>query len=151
MAFGFGRARLLVAAILFLVVAVGLTVREGLFLVTWPEVETTVVATRIIEEASGGTDSHPLYRPEVSVRYALNGRLQEGHAVSTYWSKDRADAEQVVAQFRTGTRPVMRYDPSNPTDLRFDAEASLDAFKVPLFSAGMGLFLFILWLVLRRT
>lgn len=151
MMYGFGSGRLLAAAILFLVVAAGLTVREFVHLAGWPEVETTVLATRLQEERSGGNDSHPLYRPEVSVRYVADGKTYQGRAVATYWSSDRHDAEQTLAEFTPGARRPMRYDPSNPADLRFDAAPSLEAFKIPLLSAAGGVVCLILWLVVRRT
>jgi len=151
MTFGFGRGRLLVAAILFIVVALGLTVREFMYLADWPEVEAKVTATRVIEEQSGGNDSHPLYRPEVTVLYTVAGHPQQGHAVATYWSDDRHDAEATLSNFPNGVRRTMRVNPSNPDELRFDAELGVAAFKIPLVSAGTGVFCFVLWLALRRV
>jgi hypothetical protein len=44
----------------------------------------------------------------------------------------------------------MRYDPSNPTELRFDAEPTFDAFKIPLLAAAAGAACALAWALTRR-
>src|SRR5262249_26836790 len=128
----------------------GLTARELVYFIEWPEVEATVLSARLVEEPSGGTDSRPLYRPEIAVRYTIDGKPRAGRAVATYWSNDRSTAEQSLARHSPGARETMRYDPSNPEDLRFDAELDLATFKVPLLSGAAGVACLLAWLALRK-
>ena len=82
-----------------------------------------------------------LFRPELRARYVVDGQPIEGIAVGSYWSQDRADAEQVLARFTPGSRHTMRYRPSDPRDLRFDVAPDFATFKWTFFALGGALVL----------
>jgi hypothetical protein len=143
------RARLLAGGILFLLVAVGLLVRQYLYMATWPEADAIVTGTRVIEEKSGPS-GHPLYRSQVDVRYDLHGQAVAGHAVSTYWASDRAKAQDKLTRFVVGTHTKVRYDPSSPTDLRLDADLGFESLQMPMLAAMVGILLVAAWLLMGR-
>jgi hypothetical protein len=134
------RARLLVGGFLFLLVAAGLLVRQFWFMTTWPETDAIVTGTRIVEEKSG-SNGRPFYRAQVDVRYDLHGQAVQGRAFSTYWSSDRAKAEERLAGFVAGSHKKVRYDPSSPGELRFDVEPGFESLQIPLLSAAVGILL----------
>src|SRR4051812_36679828 len=116
-----GRARLLVGGLLFWLIAVGLLVRQFLFLATWPETDAIVTGAQVVEQ-SAGSNGHPLYRAQVDVRYDLHGQAVRGHAVSTFWTSDRAKAQEKLAGIVAGTHKKVRYNPSSADELRFDTD-----------------------------
>ncbi len=144
-----GRARLFVGSALFVFLAVGLLARHFLYMFTWPETDAIVTGTHVLEETSGPS-GHPLYRSQVDVRYDLHGQAVRGHAVSTYWTSDRRKAEEKLADFTPGAHKKVRYDPSSPDELRFDAEASFEALQIPLLSAAVGVVLLVAGIFLGR-
>ena len=139
-----GRGRLLAGGLLFLFVAAGLLVRQFLFLATWPETDAIVTGTQILEEKSG-SNGRTLYRSQVDVRYDLHGQAVKGRAVSTFWTSDRAKTQEKLAGFVAGARKKVRYNPSNPDELRFDADLGLESLQVPLLSGAVGLVLLVAW------
>ena len=133
-----------------MLVAVGLLVRQFLYLATWPQTDTIVTGTRIVEEKSG-SNGHPLYRAQVDVRYDLHGQAVQGHAVSTFWTSERDKSQAKLVGFVAGAHKKVRYNPSSPKELRFDADIGFESLQIPLLSAAVGIVLLVAWFFLGRS
>jgi hypothetical protein len=83
----------------------------------WPQVEGTIVVSDL--QRSRDTEGGYSYRPEVSYRYAVDGkefvssRTRFGLWLATSWS---APAVRVIQHYKVGSRVPVHYDTNDPEE-----------------------------------
>ena len=104
----------------------------------WPTAEAEVLRSEVTTSRSSNSNS-TTYGVEVDFRYTVNGREYRspsslGYTTSSYKSM-RATAES----FAPGSHHTIRYNPTAPYDVRFNAAYTFEFFMFPVFLGGMGL------------
>jgi hypothetical protein len=110
----------------------------------WPTTEAEVTEAEVIEGGAGfvvETRRHPssIYHARVSFRFNV-GRTLFSASRSDEGSGTREEAATIVRAFAPGTHHTIRYNPSDPTDIRFDASLSVLFFSTPLVLGVCGIF-----------
>ncbi len=118
--------------ILVLVVS-GTIIRQAWYL-SWPLVQAEVLGAHVnerMDQDSRRGEEYPLYQPEIRFRYLReDGQSQLATGTSSFWSRDRKEAERVLASFRPGVRVEVRRDPKHPENVRFDVMPILESIRM---------------------
>lgn len=111
--------------------------RQYTILKTWPTVEAEVTKSYVTtgQDSEGTT----MYGTQIEFRYTVNGREFITPASSSYRSSSYPEMKRKADRYEPGTRHPIRYNPSNPDDIRFDVSYSLGFFFLPLLLGGMGI------------
>ena len=78
-----------------------------------------------------------LYAASLQILYTVDGRPITAELISFQSQNYQRTADQ-VAQFRVGSRHLIRYDPHDPKQARLGAGWNLRFFIVPLVMLAMG-------------
>ncbi len=78
-----------------------------------------------------------LYAASLQVLYSVDGRPITAEMIS-FQSQNYQQTANQVAQFRVGSRHLIRYDPHDPKQARLGAGWNLRFFIVPLVMLAMG-------------
>lgn len=124
-----------VAALACLAAAAVTGYRRHQIVSSWPEVEALVSGSQL--RRSHTTDGYLVFRPEIEFRYAVAGREYVCSRTSERGS-DYAWACRQLARFAPGTHHTVKYDPTDPSQIRFDAAYSLGFFLTPVVTGGVG-------------
>jgi len=107
-----------------LVLVVSGTIIWQAWYLSWPLVQAEVLGAQVNERMTQDSqrgEEYPLYQPEIRFRYLReNGQCQLATGTSSFWSRDRNEAERVLTSFRPGVRVEVRRDPKHPEHVRFD-------------------------------
>jgi hypothetical protein len=103
---------------------------------TWPTVEAEVTKS----EVKTGRDSEgtTMYGTQLEFRYTVNNMEFTTPASSSYRSSSYTEMKRKANRYAPGTRHPIRYDPSNPDDVRFDAGYNFGFFFLPVLLGGLG-------------
>jgi hypothetical protein len=137
---------------LVLGIAVFLGRQQIIILSSWTKVDGEVTTSEIVRHFV--PKSKPIYRLRVTFQYPVNNVAQFAVSSSSLGSTDMAPVSRKAALFPVGSHHPIRYDPANPTEMRWDAGYNVEFLAVPLIVAGAGV-LFIaagvaFWLAERR-
>ena len=101
------------AAGLTLLASAALNALRGRASVRWPQVTAHVVGLELKESKGGGHSPGRTYTPRVRYRYEAGGAVFEGERLAyvPLSTRDRAEAERFMAQFRLGAGLVVRVCP----------------------------------------
>lgn len=115
--------------------------RQYTILKYWPVVEAQVTKSRVTHHVShstrgGDTD---MYGVRIEFRYAVNGKEYLSPSDVGYSSSDYSGMKRLADSYAPGTRHVIKYNPSDPNDIRFNAGYNFGFFFLPLLLGGMGL------------
>jgi len=122
----------IMGCILVLVVS-GTIIRQAWYL-SWPLVQAEVLGAQVNERMTQDSrrgEEYPLYQPEIRFRYLReNGQSQLATGTASFWSRDRKEAEKVLASFRPGARVKVRRDPKHPGHVRFDITPIFESIRM---------------------
>ncbi|MBI4164827.1 MAG: DUF3592 domain-containing protein [Acidobacteria bacterium] len=104
-------------------------IRQYHILKSWPNVEAEVVNSQVIRyhDAESGTT----YRAAIDFRYGVEGKEYTAAASSSYSSSSYSRMKAKADAYATGTRHPVRYNPADPSDMRFEAGYNFSFFFLP--------------------
>ena len=105
---------------------------------SWPTVDALTTKSRVTEVPSQST-GHSLYSVEIEFQYRVDGKEYVTVSSLPYATPDYVRMKRMADNFGIGTRRVIRYNPTNPGDIRFNAGYNFDFFLMPVLFGGMGL------------
>ena len=109
--------------------------RQYQILQTWPETEAQVIRSEVVTQPAPLHEQ--LYAASLQVLYTVDGRPITAELTS-FQSRDFQQTADRAAEFRVGSRHLVRYDPHAPTQARIGAGWNVRFFLVPLVMLGMG-------------
>ena len=86
----------------------------------------------------------------VEFQYTLHGKQYTTLAGSRDWISNYAKMNRQVEINAPGTRHLIRYNPSNPSDIRFDLSGGFGSFLSPALFGAAGLITMFFALVFMR-
>jgi hypothetical protein len=123
--------------------------RQNTILKTWPTVEAEVSRSEVTQGVDN--EGNTMYGLHLEFTYTVNGKEFSTSASAPYRSSSRKSMREKAATYAVGTRHPIRYDPSDPEEIRFDAGYNFGFFFVPLLLGGMGLVFLVIGLALFRS
>ena len=145
-----------VACLVFFVIgllfAVPPFVQQWKVLHTWPAVDARVVHSEVVPVR---TDSNQvLYDMLLVLSYQVNGCPYVSTTGSLHQSTSYARKRKQADRFPPGSRTQVRYNPSDPRDVRIQPGYNVHFFAVPIFIGGVaaifGLLALLFFMVSRR-
>jgi hypothetical protein len=116
--------------------------RQYTILKSWPAVEAKVMKSEVVRRRSAArrTENHTTYGVAIIFHYTVDGaahttRAPEGRT----WSE--GGAKRMAAQYASGTRHLVHYNPGDPNDIRFDVGYNFDFFFLPIVFGVTGVVL----------
>lgn len=103
---------------------------------SWPVRQAQVIRSEVVVQPGAGHDQ--LYAAKLQIVYAVNGRLVTAELTS-FQSSNYAETARRAAEFRVGSRHVIRYDPHDPAQARIGAGWNRRFLAVPLITLACGL------------
>ncbi len=117
----------------------------------WPEVEGEVVSSDITSHSSSD-DNSTTYGLQVTFRFEYDGEAKEASATRGYTTSSYDSMKRASENFFPRTRHMIRVNPQNPSDIRFNAAYTFEFFGISFFVALFGfVFLLVSFLVFRGT
>jgi Protein of unknown function (DUF3592) len=103
---------------------------------TWPAAEAQVVRSEVVPLH---TDSgQRLYDTLLVLSYQVNGRAYLSSVGSLHQSTSYERKKKQAERFPAGSRTEVRYNPSDPVDIRIQAGYNIHFFAVPVFISGVA-------------
>jgi len=145
-----------VACLVFFVIgllfAVPPFVQQWKVLHTWPAADARVVHSGVVPLR---TDSNQvLYDMLLVLSYQVDGRPYASSTGSLHQSTSYARKRKQADRFPPGSRTQVRYNPSDPRDVRIQPGYNVHFFAVPIFIGGVaaifGLLALLFFMVSRR-
>jgi len=115
--------------------------RQYTILKYWPTVEGQVVTSRLTHHVSHDSESNSdtdSYGVEVVFRYTANGKEYVTPSDLGYTSSSYSGMRRLADSYAPGARRVIKYNPADPNDIRFNAAYTFGFFFLPLVLGGMG-------------
>lgn len=115
--------------------------RQYTIVKSWPTVTATVTKSEVTHSTSHGSDRRTnttMYQTEIEFRYTLNGKEYLTPASSNYSSSSYPEMKRKADAFPPGSTRSIRYNPSDPNDIRFDAALTPGFFLITLITGGLG-------------
>jgi len=103
---------------------------------SWPVRQAQVLSSRVVVEPTSKHDQ--LYSAKLEIVYVVDGKPVTS-GLTSFQSSNYDETARRAAEFRVGSRHVIRYDPNNPAQARIGAGWNRRFFAVPLITAGVGL------------
>jgi Protein of unknown function (DUF3592) len=129
-----GVANLILGA-LFVILSVPFFWRQCQVLQTWPETDAQIIRSEVVKQPA--PPHQQLYAAQLQVLYTVDGRPITAELTS-FQSQNYQRTADRAAQFRVGSRHLIRYDPHAPVQARIGAGWNMRFFLVPLVMLGMG-------------
>lgn len=108
----------------------------------WPTVEAQVANSRITHSVSHDSDHNSdtnMYGVEIEFQYTVNGKEYLTPSGAGYTTSSYTEMKRMADEHAPGTRSVIKYNPSDPNDIRFNAGYTLGFFFLPVLLGGLGL------------
>lgn len=119
---------------------------------TWPAADARVVYSEVVPLRIHS--GQVLYDMLLVLSYQVDGRPYVSSAGSLHQSTSYARKRKQADRFPPGSRTEIRYNPSDPRDVRIQAGYNVHFFAVPIFISGVtaifGLLALLLFMVSRR-
>lgn len=111
--------------------------RQVTIMKTWPTVDAEVTKSDVTRgrDREGTT----MYGVEIEFRYTVNGKDYATPSSAGYRSSSYTEMKGKADAYAPGTRHPVRYNPSDPSDIRFDVGYNFGFFFLPVLLSGMGL------------
>jgi uncharacterized protein DUF3592 len=103
---------------------------------SWPVRQAQVIRSEVVVEPAAKHEQ--LYATKLQIVYVVDGRPVTAELTS-FESRNYEETARRAAEFPVGSRHVIRYDPSNPTQARIGAGWNRRFFAAPLITLGCGL------------
>jgi hypothetical protein len=135
-----------VCGIILLAVGGGTGHRQYTILKTWPAVQAEVAKSQVTHYVVQNTDRHgrptrsstTYYEARIEFQYAVGGKPFVSPSASSASTSNYLAVKRVADEYAPGTRHLIRYNPANPNDIRFDAGYNIGFFLVPLVAGVTG-------------
>jgi hypothetical protein len=119
---------------------------------TWPSADARVVHSEVVPLR---TDSgQMLYDTRLVLAYQVDGRPYVGSVGSLHQSTSYERKKKQAERFPAGSHTEVRYNPSDPHDVRIQAGYNVHFFAVPVFICGVaaifGMLALLFFLIARR-
>ncbi len=102
----------------------------------WPAAEALVVRSEVVPLP---TDSgQMLYDTLLVLSYQVNGRAYVSSVNSLHQSTSYERKKKQAERFPAGSRTEVRYNPSDPGDIRIQAGYNVHFFAIPVFISGVA-------------
>jgi len=142
----------LVFFLIGLVFAVPPFLQQWKILRTWPAADAQVIHSQVMPLS---TDSGQiLYDTLLVLSYQANGRPYVSSVGSLHQSTSYKRKKKQADRFAPGSHTEVRYNPSDPRDIRIQAGYNVHFFAVPIFIIGVaaifGLLALLIFLLTRR-
>lgn len=134
---------------IFFVVGLGLLIpgwftgnRQYTILKKWPSVDAEVTQSRVAHyqsTSSRSSSSSTMYQAEIEFRYSVGGKPYVTPATTNYSTSSYTEMKHKVDAYAPGTHHLIRYNPVDPNDIRFDVGYTFGFFLLPVIFGGMGL------------
>jgi hypothetical protein len=108
----------------------------------WPTVDAVVARSELTRDQHlflHDTRPQTVYQARIDFRYTVAGQPYTIPTGAHYSSTVYAEMKRKVDAYPPGSRHVIRYNPANPNDMRYDAGYTLGFFMTPLLLLGVGL------------
>jgi hypothetical protein len=103
---------------------------------SWPVVQAQVLKSDVV--AQPAPKHEQLYAANLRIAYVVNGK-PIAVDLTSFQSSNYQETVRRAAEFPTGSRHDIRYDPNNPNQARIGAGWNRRFFAVPLITLGCGL------------
>ncbi len=116
--------------------------RQYTIMTQWPTVDAEVVTSQVTHhqsQSSRGSTTSDMYTAEIVFRYSLSGQEYTTHSTTGYSSSSYTEMKRKVDSYPAGSRHLIRYNPLDPDDIRFNAGFNFGFFFLPLLLGGMGI------------
>ena len=111
-------------------------------LTKWPTVDAVVARSELAShQTTFANDTSPttVYEAHIDFQYSVGGKDYTSPTGANYATSSYATMKQKVDTYAPGTHHPIRYNPSNPNDIRYDAGYTFGFFLTPLILGGVGL------------
>jgi len=115
--------------------ALWLARRQHSIITSWPEADAMVTRSELVRYRD--SRAQLTFQPKIQFRYVVAGKEHVADAPAP--SSNYAWARRKVDTYAPGTRHSIRYNPTNPEDIRFDAGFTLEFFLLPMLLGLIGL------------
>lgn len=111
----------------------------------WPPVDAVSTQCQMsqhqekISESHGNYHMTTVYDAHIEVRYDAAGRQYTTPIEISRYASQYASIAQMADNFAPGTHHAIRYNPSNPNDIRYDVTADATFFVLPIILGAVGL------------
>jgi hypothetical protein len=121
---------------------------------TWPEIQAEVTRSKMFSHVvtSEKREEDPMdssrtrtvrtsttmYGAQLELRYTVNGREYNTPTGAGYETSDAGTMSELVARYAVGTRHPIRYNPSNPGDIRIEVSNTGIFIMLPLIVGTLG-------------
>ncbi len=125
--------------------------RQYTILKSWPTVDAEVTKSEVGHHVSHDSDTNrdtDMYQTRVEFRYTLNGKEYLTPSDAGYSTSSSPEMKRLADRFAPGTRHAIKYNPTDPNDIRFNAEYSFGFFLLPVIFGGLGLVFSLVGIVL---
>jgi len=102
---------------------------------TWPTVEAQVVESELYRERTSLVIKSGR---KVVFRYQVGGKDYTTVASSSYTFRSYKGMRELGEKYAPGTHHAIRYNPEEPSEIRFEAGYNLGTFFLPLFLGFLG-------------
>lgn len=103
---------------------------------TWPAAEAQVVRSDVVPVHT--TSGTMLYDTLLELRYQADGRPFVSSVTSLHQSTSYDRKKKQAERFPPGSRTDVRYNPSNPAEIRIQAGYNVHFFAIPVFISGVA-------------
>jgi hypothetical protein len=108
----------------------------------WPTVDAQVARSELASHRhTFAHDSSPttVYQAQIDFQYTLGGKPYTTPCGRDYSTSDYAEMKRKVDAYAPGSHHAIRYNPTNPNDVRYDAAYTFGFFLTPLILGGAAL------------
>ena len=129
------------ALIVLGLVFLGFAFRTGKYqlsiLTSWPRISAEVKEATITNGQD--QDDQTVYSMRVKFRYTVNGKQYETSSGPGYSTENDSEMKSMANVYAPGSHHPIRYNPTNPKDIRFNAGALFPSFLIPVFCGVAGI------------
>ena len=116
--------------------------RQLTIMKSWPTVPAEVTKSQVTHHVSRNAQNNTdttMYKAEIEFRYALKGKDYVTPSDPGYSTSSYPEMRRIADTFAPGTTHLIRYNPANPNDIRFNAGYTFGFFFLPVLFGGLGI------------
>ncbi len=126
----------LIVCVLFAIFSVPFFWGQIRVLQSWPVRQAQVIRSTVVTEPQGRHEQ--VYSARIQIVYVVDGQPVTTELTS-FQSSNYEQTARCAAEFPAGSRHAIRYDPTDPRQVRIDASWNRRFFAVPLITLGCGM------------
>ena len=116
--------------------------RQYTILKSWPNVQALVTKSQVTHQQSHDSDRNrdtTMYQAEIEFQYSVDGKEFVTPSTPGYSTSSYPEMKRMADAYAPGTRHMIRYNPADPNDIRFNAGYNFGFFFLPVLFGGMGI------------